>query len=65
MNLASVKSGDVVRCDVRGDRFWGLVTDKRPGEVAVESATGRPIPAMTITARQVVGHWRQAKGSAV
>lgn len=64
MTLGSIRSGDVVRCDVRGDRFFGLVTGPASGGViTVDSLTGRPIPAHALKARQVIGHWRQRKGS--
>jgi hypothetical protein len=70
VNLASVKEGDIVRCDVRGDRFYALAQSEvehdgtRRG-IQVDSLTGRPIPARFVTARQVVGHWRKSKASRV
>lgn len=69
MNLASVCAGDIVYCDVRGDRFYARVEqhDRRKGAapLRIESLTGRPIPALHVKARQVVGHWRKSKASQV
>jgi hypothetical protein len=66
MTIGSVRHGDVLRCDVRGDHFWaraiGEVTD---GKVQIEALNGRPIPALRVTARQIIGHWRMRKGSAL
>lgn len=64
MNLTSVRTGDIVRCDVRGDRFYATVEDARQrGVLAIDSLTGRPIPTYHVTARQVVAHWRKSKQS--
>lgn len=61
MNMTSVKARDIVLCDVRGDRFYGHVTQSASAEggLYVESLTGRPIPAYFVKSRQVVAHWRQ------
>jgi hypothetical protein len=66
MSLAGIRGGDVLRCDVRGDRFYALAKAQAvEGKVPIESLTGRPIPALRVTARQVVGHWRKSKASRV
>ena len=66
MTIGSVKENDLVRCDVRGDRFWArVVSEAVDGKLPIEALNGRPIPALRVTARQVVGHWRMRKGSAV
>jgi len=70
MRLASVKEGDIVLADVRGDRFYGLVTKPaamnealRRRVLTVTSLTGRPIPTCLLSASQVISHWRRAAGS--
>jgi hypothetical protein len=67
MNIGSVRAGDIVRCDVRGDRFYAVVPEKWEGGplLPVESLSGRPIPTFHVKARQVVGHWRKSKQSKV
>ena len=66
MSLAGIREGDIVCCDVRGDRFYAIAGGKAAeGRLPVSSLTGRPIPALRVTARQVVGHWRRSKASRV
>lgn len=66
MQLGTIREGDIVACDVRGDRFYGLATaGASGGVVTIASLTGRPIPATAVKARQVVGHWRKSKASRV
>lgn len=70
MNLAPIKARDIVLAEVRGDRFYGLVTKPvAMNEVlgrrvlAVSSLTRRPIPTRLLSARQVIGHWRRSAAS--
>lgn len=64
MKLAGIKGGDVVRCDVRGDRFWALALTVNKGSVVIASLIdGRPIPALKVSSRQVIGHWSRRAGS--
>ncbi len=66
MNLGGVREGDVLCCDVRGDRFYALAkAAAAEGKVPIASLTGRPIPALRVGARQVIGHWRKSKASRV
>ncbi len=66
MSLAGVRAGDVLCCDVRGDRFYALAkAAAAEGKVPIASLTGRPIPALRVSARQVIGHWRKSKASRV
>lgn len=67
MTIGSVRAGDLIRCDIRGDRFFAIVVTG-PGadkKVTIESANGRPIPSLVVGARQIVGHWRKRKGSVI
>lgn len=68
MQSSNIREGDIIRCNVRGDRFYATVRSpvsynptmrKRCLEVA--SLTGRPIPSKFVTPRQVIGHWRQSR----
>lgn len=70
MKVASIKARDVVLADVRGDRFYGLVTEPvamnevlKRRVLTVSSLTGRPIPTRFLSANQVIAHWRRAAGS--
>jgi len=66
MSLAGVRASDVLCCDVRGDRFYALArAAAAEGKVPIASLTGRPIPALRVSARQVIGHWRKSKASRV
>lgn len=69
MNTGSIKPEDIVQCDVRGDVFFARVRAK--GREQDARLRGREIMVLPIgrggvrivTARQVVGHYRKAKGS--
>lgn len=70
MNLTPIKAGDIVKADVRGDLFYGLVAEPaamnealRRRVLTVSSLTGRPIPTRFLTAHQVIGHWRRSARS--
>jgi hypothetical protein len=63
MRLANVRPDDILRCDVRGDRFWALVTgepDPKAGGPITSLIPTRPIPALRVKASQVIGHWRRS-----
>ncbi len=66
---AKAHQGDIVRCDVRGQRFWALVVGKvngGGGKLMVEPLPGaRPLTYTTITSQQVVGYWRKLGRSAI
>ena len=70
VKLGSIKARDIVLADVRGDRFYGLVTEPvamnevlKRRVLIVTSLTGRPIPTGLLSAAQVVGHWRRSAAS--
>jgi hypothetical protein len=67
MQLGPVKPDDIVECDVRGDRFLAFAEEQDPEtrKLRIRSATRRPIPAGSVTSRQVVGHYRKSKASRV
>jgi hypothetical protein len=64
MNITGIKSGDIVQCDVRGYRFFALVTDSSTrGSLRIEGLSRLAIPTLEVKARQVIGHWRKSKRS--
>lgn len=68
MDLKSVHGGDIVECDVRGRRFFALVTSKPETIGRLRNLSVRPITSgithRTVTSLQVVGHYRRSKASA-
>jgi hypothetical protein len=72
VTTGSIHQGDVIRCNVRGDRFWAEVTQElefnstlNKKVIRISSLTNRPIPTHMVTAVQIIGHWRKKKGSEV
>jgi hypothetical protein len=67
MNVTSVREGDIVECDVRGRRFFALVTGPPSGS-GQRTLPVRPItPSISfrvVSAAQVIGHYRRSKQSA-
>jgi hypothetical protein len=51
-----------VQCDVKGRRFYALVTEHTPRGLAVQPITNG-ITYRHVTARQVVAHYRRSKQS--
>ncbi len=51
----------MVKCDIRGQVFYALVTakDKRLDIQPIDSR----VTYRSVTAREVIGHYRKAKGS--
>jgi hypothetical protein len=69
MNITGVRDGDIVECDVRGRRFFALVTgDPQGASRGQRTLPIRPITAGTsyrvVNAPQVIGHYRRSKTSA-
>jgi hypothetical protein len=63
VTLTGIRSGDIVECDVRGERFFAFASSNGKGEIEVESLHCHRF--RIVTARQVVGHWRKRKARAV
>lgn len=69
MNISDIKPNDIIRCDVRGERFYAIVEkpvklDKELNRrVMLVSSLRGSIPARLISARQVVSHWRKSPQS--
>lgn len=60
MTLAGIHEGDVVFCDVKGRRFYAVVQGRGKGELRVSPITPH-ISYRTVTARQVIEHFRKAR----
>jgi len=70
MKLSGIRADDIVKCDVRGDRFFALVKEavhdedrhhKRVLTIAPLNGARQNLPSRWITARQVTEHYRKAK----
>lgn len=72
MTLGNIKAGDIVHVDKKGRRFYAKVTDTKMPVGAALIKQARFIQIMpccnesyrTATAREIVGHYRKAAGSA-
>ena len=62
MNITPIKERDVVECDVKGRRFYALVQGRgeRKGQLRVSPIT-HGISYRTVTARQVIAHFRRSR----
>jgi hypothetical protein len=63
MQLSRVKEQDIVLVDIRGQRFYAVVTGKLDRQLGIDPL----LPGYnyrTATARQVRGIYRKVKGSA-
>lgn len=72
MNISTIRPGDIVYCDVRGDRFYALIEETdmyRPGMkntgLSISSLTRRPLPTSFVNSRQVLAHYRKSPKSKV
>jgi hypothetical protein len=67
VTIGRIKKNDVVHCALGGHLFWALAaedaTSGDPKVLAIRALDGRSIPAHVVKPRQVIGHWRQRKGS--
>jgi hypothetical protein len=65
MTTASIKIGDIVQCDVKGRRFFAIVAGGRSegGGLVVDAITPN-ISYRSVKAREIIGHYRKAAGSA-
>jgi hypothetical protein len=64
MRLSGVKVGDIVQCDVRGQRFFARVDQADGHWLEVGSLNGVQLGYRRLSSRQIVGHYRRAKNSA-
>jgi hypothetical protein len=72
MKTAGIRPDDIVRCDVRGQRFYAKVNrqsdpaDRMAGKAKgfwLDSLDGlRPLSYRFVTARQIIEHYSKRKG---
>lgn len=62
MTLAGIRPGDLVRCDVKGRVFLAAVEGVAGRQLHVRPES-RNVTWRTVSARQVVAHWRLSKRS--
>jgi hypothetical protein len=63
MNISPIRPGDLVRCDVRGEKFVAEVTGKDDGVLTLEPVARSFLPAYRVKSRQVIEHWRRSRRS--
>jgi hypothetical protein len=63
MTLTSVKPGDIVKCDVRGQIFYAEVEEKDKGVLNLRPLGNGWVATYRVTSRQVVAHYRKSKAS--
>jgi hypothetical protein len=56
MRLEGIQTGDIVEVDLRGRRFYAIVTAPAPGGLAV-APIDRRINHYSCRSREVIGHW--------
>jgi hypothetical protein len=62
MTLSNVNIDDILECDIRGDRFFGKVTEKEKGQVMVEPIGVRQKFPRLVKANQVITRFKRMKG---
>lgn len=69
MQVAGIRVGDIVKCNVRGQEFFAFVTKETHREeltkrrvLGIEPLTpGKGIPAYSVTPHQIIDHWRKPR----
>jgi hypothetical protein len=71
MNAAGIKTGDIVKCDVRRGEFLALVKKEKHFHptlerevIEVDSLPGRGyprVPTNYVTSREITDHWRHPR----
>ena len=64
MRLGGVNPGDIVLADVKGRRFYAIVTGRHERALEVEPIDHR-VTYRRVKAREVVGVWRKSRGTSV
>ena len=64
MRTQNIKPGDIVHCDVRGQRFYAAVFERTDDGLQLDKLTSQFLPAYVVKPRQVIGHYSKRKGSA-
>lgn len=65
MNLAGVDTGDIVKVDKKGRRFFAMVVVRDEQGLKIMPFEPRRDTWRTCTAREVIGIWRASKATIV
>jgi hypothetical protein len=63
MRTQGIKPGDIVHCDVRGQKFYAVIKEKTDDGFGLDKLTSQFLPAYVVKPRQIVGHYSKRKGS--
>jgi hypothetical protein len=61
MSLTGIVEGDIVECDIRGDVFYGHVTERVKGQITVTPIGVRAKYPRIVKASQVKARYRRCK----
>lgn len=70
MTLTGIREGDIIRCDIRGDCFYAIVSTPagdehlERGSIMVSPISNGRGPVRIVKAREVIDHWRKSKRKA-
>jgi hypothetical protein len=64
VTLAQIKPGDIVHVDIRGRRFHAVAEGKTAGGFLMIAPLSCRETYRSAKPREVIGHYRKAKGSA-
>lgn len=62
MNTSGIKPGDLVECDIRGQRFVAKVTEKKQGSLLLDPVVPS-VSYRSVKPREVIAHYRKSKAS--
>lgn len=67
MTLKGIRAGDILECDIRGDRFFGIVSNlsgehTKKGELLLHPISNGRGPVRIVTARQVKTRFKRMAG---
>jgi hypothetical protein len=63
MNTAGIKEADIVRCDVRGERFFAIVNERNGRTTQVFPIAQGHGRVRNVTPHQIIAHYRKSKAS--
>lgn len=61
MRTAGIKTGDIIKCDVRGSRFYAKVKRRGEGGEFEIAPLDRHVTYYTVSSRQIIEHYRKVR----
>jgi hypothetical protein len=68
MQTTGIREGDIVKCDVRGQTFYALVTEEshidsmtKRRVLSIQPLPGSHVSTYSVTPQQIVDHWRKKR----